>query len=236
MHSLPAAILIDLDDTIIDDFGCVDACWNDACAEAARFISGLDPALLRRTIEREADSYWSDRTKNRIGRLDLRAATRGVVERAFASLGIDNIPTAHRISDMYRDLREERARLFPGALETLDHLRTAGVALGLMTNGAGPPQRAKLERFGLTGYFDHIVIEGEFGVGKPHESVFRTLLSALSADPSSTWAVGDNLEFDVIAPMDLGLFGIWVNARQRGLPEGAAKPDRVITGLSELVR
>lgn len=236
MNPSPCAILLDLDDTIIDDSGCVDECWNDACAEAMRLLPGIDSAVLRATIDRKADAYWSDPEKNRVGRLNLRSATRGIVERAFASLGMTDSAVAHHVAELYRDLREERARLFPGAIETLDRLYSAGVALGLMTNGAGPAQRAKIERFGLADYFDHIVIEGEFGVGKPHKSVFRTLLSTLSADPASTWAVGDNLPFDVLAPMEIGIFGVWVDSRARGLPDGSPTPDRVINGLSELIK
>ena len=31
--------------------------------------------------------------------------------------------------------------------------------------------------------------------------------------------VGDNLEWDVAAPQRLGMSGVWIDARGRGLPE-----------------
>ena len=41
------------------------------------------------------------------------------------------------------------------------------MALAMITNGASATQRAKIERFHLAPYFDHILIEGELGFGKP---------------------------------------------------------------------
>jgi putative hydrolase of the HAD superfamily len=231
----PEAILIDLDDTIIDDNGCVDSCWHDAVTEAASSLNGFGVQDLRAAIDRQAAWYWSDPARHRAGRLDLRACTASIVAEAFAPLGISDASMARRTAEHYRDLREERAQLFPGALTTLDHLRSLGCKLGLMTNGAGPAQRAKLERFGLTGYFEHIVIEGEFGAGKPDERVFQSLLSVLRVDSSKTWAVGDNLDFDVRAAMRLGIFGVWVNPLEAGSEDGHPAPDRVISSIEQLI-
>lgn len=141
---------------------------------------------------------------------------------------------AHATSDLYRDLRDERMWLLPGALQMLDLLRAAGVSLGLMTNGAGPAQRAKLERFGLAPYFEHIVIEGEFGIGKPDNRVYETLLRALQVAPADAWAIGDNLEFDVLAPMQLGVYGIWVDASGGGCDGRPDQPDRIVAALSDI--
>ncbi len=104
----------------------------------------------------------------------------------------------------------------------------------MMTNGAAQSQRAKIERFGLAPYFQHIVIEGEFGCGKPDPRVFGALLEALGAKPAEAWAVGDNIEFDVFGAMDAGIHGIWVDPSGSELPEDARKPDRVIASIREL--
>jgi putative hydrolase of the HAD superfamily len=233
--SLPKAILLDLDDTIIDDSGCVDECWADACAEAERLVAGVKAGPLQQTIASYASWWWADPERNRVGRLDLRMATGRIVAESFHQLGCGDAQTAQAIANRYRDLREERARLHDGALQTIAWLQSNGVRLGLMTNGAGAAQRAKIARFGLAPYFGHIVVEGEFGAGKPDRRVFQSLLSALQVDPTDTWAVGDNLEADVFGAMDLGIFGIWVDGRGRGLPDGLSRqPGRVITALTEL--
>jgi putative hydrolase of the HAD superfamily len=235
VNDLPAGILIDLDDTILDDSGTVEGCWTDACAEAGLRIPGLDVEALRIEIRAQADGWWSDASRHESGRLDLRAASREIVREVFDRMGYD-VALAADVANHYRDLREERARLLPGAIETLEWLRARGVRLGLMTNGGGPSQRAKIERFRLAGHFQHIVIEGEFGCGKPDRRVFESLLAALRVEASETWAVGDNIEVDVFGAMDVEIHGIWVDASGRGLPAGTTRrPDRVITSLSELV-
>ena len=47
--------------------------------------------------------------------------------------------------------------------------------------------------------------------------------------------VGDNLEWDVAAPQKLGMSGVWIDARGRGLPEqSAVKPDYIVRSLADL--
>lgn len=227
--------MIDMDDTILDDASWVESCWSDACAEVKIRVPELEAGLVRREVRSRADAWWSDASRNQRGRLDLRTATREIVTQVFADLRYDP-GLAADVANRYRDLREERVCVFPGAIETLEWLRERGVRLGMMTNGAGPAQRVKIERFGLASYFEHILIEGEFGRGKPDPLVFATLLGALRVEPRETWAVGDNLEFDVFGPMDAGIHGIWIDGSGSGLPDGAPrKPDRVITSLRDLM-
>jgi len=233
--SFPRAILIDLDDTLLDDTSYADGCWTDACAVAKARISDIDITRLRAAIDKQNAWFWSDPERHRTGRLDLRGNTRTILEQVFAKLSIDDTELAHKVAEKYRDLRQERSTLFPGATAALDRLRDEGVRLGMMTNGAADAQRAKIERFGLARYFDHIVIEGEFGAGKPDRRVYDTLLSALDVTPGDTWAIGDNLEFDVLAPMQLGLHGIWVDPRNAGLDGHPNRPHRTVSAFTEIV-
>jgi putative hydrolase of the HAD superfamily len=47
--------------------------------------------------------------------------------------------------------------------------------------------------------------------------------------------VGDNLEWDVLQPQKLGIYGIWIDGRQKGVPADVAeRPKRIIQKLSEL--
>jgi putative hydrolase of the HAD superfamily len=80
------------------------------------------------------------------------------------------------------------------------------------------------------------VIEGEMGVGKPEEVVYRYALSRLRVKPEEAWMVGDNLEWDVGAPQRLGLRGVWVDGPGQGLPRGSAVvPYRIIRAFPDLV-
>jgi len=231
---LPGAVLLDLDDTILNDSGSVDPCWRQAC-EACASDCNLTPDMLFRAIKRCGNWFWSDSERHRTGRLDLRTARTEVVRLALLELGIENEQLAGRIGGIYHDRREESIDMFPDAIETLEWLRDNGCKLALLTNGGRDGQRRKIERFGLERFFDAIFIEGEVGFGKPDERVFRLALDRLEVQPSETWMAGDNLEWDVVAPQRLGIFSIWIDAADQASAKlGSIRPDRIVRRLSEL--
>ena len=118
----------------------------------------------------------------------------------------------------------------------LSSLHDSGVRLALVTNGGSEGQRAKIDRFGLASFFDCIVVEGEFGFGKPDERVFGHALGQLAVAASNAWMVGDDLDRDIAGAQSVGIFGIWIDMKGAGLRESdAVRPDRVITSLPELL-
>jgi putative hydrolase of the HAD superfamily len=125
--------------------------------------------------------------------------------------------------------------LYPGAVELLDELASAGYTLGVITNGEAALQRAKLERFNLIGYFTYVGIEGETGVGKPDVEAYWRAIRSLGCGPADAWMVGDNLEWDVLGPQRLGLRTVWIDRHRRGLPADAiARPDHITSSVAEL--
>lgn len=235
-QNTPQAIIFDLDDTIIDDSSSVEPAWRSVCEEAAKQVQGLDADALLAAVAPARDRFWSDPDRHRVGRLDLREATRRIVDEALRSLGLDLPALARSTAHKYRDLREAAARPLPRAVETLELLRRMGVRLGLITNGSAAGQRAKVERFDLARHFDHILIEGEFGCGKPDERVYLTTMEALGSQPEQTWSVGDRLEWDIAVPQRLGMYTVWVDVSGAGLPAGATvRPDRIVRSIAELL-
>jgi putative hydrolase of the HAD superfamily len=143
---------------------------------------------------------------------------------------------AQQIVRDYTQAREESLCLFPDTLPTLSHLRSAGVKLVLITNGQAELQRRKIERFALADYFSVILVEGEFGLGKPDERVYLHVLEHLGIAAIDAWMVGDNLDWEVAAPQRLGMKGIWYDVEGNGLPPTSpVRPDRIIHRLSELL-
>ena len=48
--------------------------------------------------------------------------------------------------------------------------------------------------------------------------------------------IGDNLEWEVVAPQRLGIYAIWIDVHGDGLPaDSTIKPDRIIRSLTELL-
>ena len=235
---LPRAVLLDMDDTILDDTGGVHPSWREACrTHVPELGAGADPEIVRTTILRVSRWYWEDAERHRTGRLALNEARREVVRLAFEELGYDAPTVALRIADTYSARRDEGLEVFAEAIDTIAWLRASGCRLALLTNGNGDAQREKIARFDLARWFEHILIEGEMGYGKPDERVYRLALDRLGVTAADTWMVGDNLEWDVAAPQRLGIYGIWIDHRGEGVPaDQSARPDRMIRTLAELRR
>ena len=235
---LPRAMLIDMDDTILSAYGRPEIAWNQIAAEFADEYGPLSPQQVASAVLTSARKFWS--AAGAEWRLKLDEARRIVVADGFAALAADGhaLPSnlAARLANRFTTYREEAMFVFPGAHDAIDALKAHGVKLALVTNGAAETQRAKVERFELTHRFDHIQIEGEHGFGKPEERAYLHAMQALGVTAPETWMIGDNLEWEVVAPQRLGIFAIWIDVHGDGLPaELAVKPDRIIRSLTELV-
>ena len=233
----PKAMLIDLDDTILAyGFGSGDI-WRRVCQQYIDDLPGWTAEQLMEGIDSYRRWFWSDPERHRLGRLNLINVRHEIMLGAFRQMGIDSADTAQRIGDDYDRQRLESVHPFPGAIETLETLRSSPVRLAMITNGTSASQRAKIDRFGLERFFDYILVEEEFGVGKPDERVYFHALKKLGAMPSEAWIVGDNLEWEVSAPQRLGITAIWHDPKGRGLPQGSSvRPDRIVRSLPELLQ
>jgi putative hydrolase of the HAD superfamily len=225
-----------MDDTILDDSGSIDQRWRAACDRYASQLPPFTPEEIYTAIRRYGEWYWSDPIRHRHGRLALEATRRVIVREALKRLGTDQPQIANDLADLYSVLRAETTVPFPGALDTLQHLREHGIRLALITNGNAILQRQKIVKHGLQPFFDTILIEGEFGAGKPDAQVYRHVLEQMNVEPAETWMVGDNLEWDVAGAQRVGIFGIWIDITGVGLPASSlVVPDRIIHSLDELV-
>jgi putative hydrolase of the HAD superfamily len=235
--TLPKAILFDLDDTIITGDVGTDELWKDLCYQHAELIEGLTGDVLYSEVSKARVWYWDDPERHREKRLNLISARRELVSLVFSNLGIDNKEVCHSLADSFSIKRQEMIKLIPGAIDTLVHLKKTGVPMAMITNGASEFQRPKIERFELVQYFGYILVEGEFGAGKPDKSVFTHTLGILGVSPENAWMVGDDLKRDILGANEAGIFSVWVDRQNDGLPDDSpAHPDRIITTISELVQ
>jgi len=246
----PRAMLFDLDDTLLDAYGNPRETWLRLLSGFARRLDthGKSAEQIADAIIAHGRPLWSDPAISARWRLDIPGARREVTAGAFAALGLASASDralAIEIADAFTQLRIAEYKLFPQALAVLEGLREEGIKLALITNGCAAIQRHKVERFELERHFDHIQIEGEFGKGKPEPEVYVHALSRIGCGANECWMIGDNLEWDVLAPQRLGVHGIWYDPKRAGLaghmhsgvpnPLPDAKPARIIHELTELL-
>lgn len=238
MTDLPAAILFDLDETILS-FGSRRQILQEVIEQFPEAFAGVDPFPASQEMEAAFRAFWSDESRHAIWRKNLGEGRILAVREGFERLA-DRAPGlsedfARTFGARFHHYREEQAKFFPGALETLEALHRAGVRLALVTNGAAEPQRAKVERFDLARRFHHVQIEGEAGFGKPAPQAYLHAMTALGVEAHQTWMVGDNLEWEVAAPQRLGIYSIWHDHLGEGLPpDSPVRPDRIIRAIAEL--
>jgi FMN phosphatase YigB (HAD superfamily) len=106
--------------------------------------------------------------------------------------------------------------------------------LGIVSNFAIPECVFRLlERDGLAGLFDVVVVSGAVNKRKPCPEIFQKALETLGVDVSEAVFVGDTVDADVQGPQSLGMKTIYIERRlQKGIEQ--TFPDLIIKNLSEL--
>jgi len=190
-------LVIDGDDTLWEN----NVFFDDA-AEA--FIDFLGHSSLPREQVRAA--------LDEVERLNL--ANHGYGSAAF---GRNLQETYHRLAE--RDIRQEDldhllelarqvvsqpVQLRPGVEETLADLGPRH-DLTLFTKGEHDEQSLKVERSGLAGFFDRVVVTPEKDV-----AAYQGLVADHGFDPAATWMVGNSPKSDINPPLDAGLGAVFI--------------------------
>ncbi|MGM0883463.1 MAG: HAD family hydrolase [Bacillota bacterium] len=73
--------------------------------------------------------------------------------------------------------------------------------------------------------------------GKPDPSIYHHAVNQLGVMPEEAWMVGDNFEWEVIAPQQIGIKGIWINPK--GIDTASfhhIQPYQSINTINDLVK
>lgn len=212
----------------------MEECWTAACVSGCRG-GAVDVQALIAALRPSRRWFWDDPDRHRRERVNMLGAWQKIVAHAMETFGPVDDDLAAAVAREFATRRRARERLFPDARGVLETLRARGVPLGLVTNGDVTFQRDKIERHGLGGFFDVVIIESEFGAGKPDEAVYRHALGALGMPAADVCMVGDHLVWDVEGAQRVGITGVWLDRADGGLPAGSAiRPDYVIRSLTAL--
>ena len=251
------AVLLDLDDTLLPDAPAARAALRQTCRRAAEGRR-LDPDRLHRTIRRTASRrFYSSPQSARGLRVGMsswealwgsyadggeewsayhawtRVYRRRVWEESLRMEGTRDPVLAADLARMFVRERRRRLRPFPDALPLLEALRGRH-AVAIVTNGAGPQQREKLERSGLALHLPVVVTSEDAGIKKPDPRPFEIALERLGVGPDEAVMVGNSLGTDVLGARNAGVRAIWLDRSGRGVPSDREPPEEVIRSLAEL--
>jgi putative hydrolase of the HAD superfamily len=252
------AVIFDLDDTLIwDERLSRQALMETAATGAAR--TGTDAGRLAADARHAADELWRAHAPvDRCEALGIVAFEgmwghfhgeedylRHLCEwtpqfrmeiwrRALAAQGMTDETLAAELGEQFVRRRRELQDPLPGAEQVLHRLRSGGVRIGLLTNGAASLQRAKIESSGLGMFFDAAVVSGEIGTGKPEPEIFHHLLERLGTAPDEALMVGNSLARDIMGGKRAGLHTCWLALEDEEEPPGLVEPDYTIRSLGEL--
>ncbi|MCY1152845.1 MAG: YjjG family noncanonical pyrimidine nucleotidase [Sphaerochaetaceae bacterium] len=116
----------------------------------------------------------------------------------------------------------------------LEQLSKQGYDIQLITNGLVEAQYGRLKATDIEKYFSNIFISGEMGCQKPDVEYFDIVLDSIKAKKDECLVIGDRLESDILGAMKSNLDSVWLNIKNKDLPNEFT-PTYVITDLASLL-
>jgi phosphoglycolate phosphatase len=184
-----AAILLDLDGTLLDTAEDISAALNRALAE--RHLAALATAQVRDLIGRGAPLLIA-RAVERLG-LSVDAAEQAALTQRF-----------YFHYEQLHVLDESNARPYPGVAAGLESLRALGLRLAVVTNKQRHFAVGLLQRLQLSPWIELVVGGDSCERRKPDPQPLLFACNALRVEPTQALMVGDSMN-DVLAARAAGL-------------------------------
>jgi len=231
------AILFDLDDTLLWDDRSVKEAFIATCKTAQQHYPQLNPHDLEMAVREQAlalytsfetysytkmiginaiEALWGRFQKgNNSHLLMLRSLVpyyrKESWTRGLLALGIDDSKLGESLGELFPQERRARPYTYELTFPTLNYLKGAYKLL-LLTNGCPDLQEEKIAGVPqLAAFFDHILISGVYGEGKPAQSIFQHALKLLQIEAADALMVGDKLTTDILGSLGVGMRNVWIN-------------------------
>jgi HAD superfamily hydrolase (TIGR01549 family) len=104
-------------------------------------------------------------------------------------------------------------RLFDDVPPVITRLRSAGLCLGIVTNGYTAVQRRKVRHHSLETLVDFVLISEEAGAHKPDRAIFDLALAQAQAAAQQALFVGDTPPADIKGALSAGLHAVLIDPR-----------------------
>lgn len=222
------AVLLDVDDTIVDTQEAMVAAGTEAAAAIWPHRPGVDHRAMAQRYYDDPER-WFPRYAS--GDVPFDAMRSGRLAEVAVAFGLAVPDGAHRsFEDAYAPAFRSAQRLFPDVPGLLSAAEQAGLPVALLTNSAHAPTRVKLDALDLAERFEVVVTTDTLGFGKPDPRVYLEACRLVGAQPHRVVCIGDSIEWDVLGAQAAGLRAVWLD--RRGL--GTSEPVASVRGLDEV--
>ena len=251
------AVFFDLDDTLLWDKKSVAEAFAVTC-RLAHEKYGVDDAELEAAVREEASSLYSSYDTYEFTKLiginafeglwgnfeddhdefrKMNSMVPSYRKEAWINglrrLGVQDEAFGASLAQEFRLQREQLPFVYEETFFVLNQLQ-GKYNLLLLTNGSPDLQNTKLAMTPeIAPYFDHIIISGAFGRGKPDPSIFEHCLERVGIEKEEAIMVGDNLMTDILGANRVGMMSVWIN--REGRQKNDVLPDFEISDLRELL-
>ncbi len=166
--------------------------------------------------------------------LMLKLLARCVAEQPSLQARLDIPAMLRSLDEHYAQTVGRLALPYPGCLDALTRLRTAGLKLACVTNKELRHTHQVLQASGLASCFDAVIGGDSLPQKKPHASVLQHTAQSLGVSVARTVHVGDS-STDVAAARNAGVAAWAVSyGYNAGRPIQECQPDRVFDSLAEV--
>lgn len=139
------------------------------------------------------------------------------------------------LAELFRGISRRKLKLYPGVKEVLGGLRLR-YRLAVLSDAQKAWALPEMRSVGIDGFFDPIVISGEYGFRKPDRRLFEAALSAMGLAPWEVLYVGNDMYRDVYGPQQLHMKTVFFASNQGRKTMDGVRPDYVIHDFTELGR
>lgn len=233
------AIFFDLDDTLLWDEKSVKEAFAATC-KIAEERYGIDQHQLEEAVREAARNLYSsyetysftkmiginpfeglwgnfldDHDQFRKMKEIVPAYRKDAWTIGLKAIGIDDSDFGYELAERFPEERRKLQFVYEETFDVLNTLKEKYKLL-LLTNGSPDLQNTKLTITPeLSPYFDHIVVSGGFGKGKPDPAIFEHSLSLMSLEKDEVLMVGDNLMTDILGANRVGIKSVWINRHEK---------------------
>jgi putative hydrolase of the HAD superfamily len=166
------------------------------------------------------------------GRIPKREVKVGRFHQTFSQAGFDDIDVAEAFANDFVSGNSLQTGVIPHTMEVLDYLKHKKYHLYIITNGFREAQHTKMEKSGLTRFFERIFISEDIGVSKPHRAFFEYAVKSANARKKESLVIGDSLENDIKGAREFGVDQVYFNPEKIPHEEMVSKE---ISSLKELM-